>query len=351
LAGGVAHDFNNLLSIIIGYADLLLDSMSGEQRADIEGIQLAARRGASLTRQLLIFSRRQPVQPEIVNLNEVVTETDRLLRRTIGEDIDLVLDLRPDLRPIVIDRSRLEQILLNLVVNARAAMPEGGKLTISTAACQGNRHRVRLSVADTGVGMAPDVAERVFEPFFTTRAQGEGTGLGLATVYGAVTEAGGEVTLHTSPGCGTTFHIHFPAATAAPDLTIRAPERALHGNGETILLVEDDDDVRGIARRILTSAGYRVLEAAAPADALTISRDAEAVIDALLTDIIMPGMSGLDLARSLLQQHPTLPILFMTGYADPAILDQPLLTSSALLRKPFTAPNLLRGLRNVLDDA
>jgi nitrogen-specific signal transduction histidine kinase/CheY-like chemotaxis protein len=352
LAGGIAHDFNNLLAVITGYAELAASALPADDpvRADIEGIGQAAQKGAALTRQLLIFSRLEPSHPETFDLNAVVTETERLLRRTIGEDIELMTDLRAGLPPVTIDRSKLEQVILNLVVNARAAMPQGGRLTVATTVLAGAEPRVRLTVADTGTGMTAEVAEHAFEPFFTTKGPGEGTGLGLATVYGVVKDAGGDITLDTRPGHGTTFHIDLPAATSASSTPAAPPADRPAGEGETILVVEDDDTVREIVRRILSGAGYRVLQAPTPAEALALCERPDTRIDALLTDAIMPGMAGSQLIDQVHRIHPGLPTVLMSGYTSSWLPGEPAAASSTpLLRKPFTPPTLLRQIREILD--
>jgi two-component system cell cycle sensor histidine kinase/response regulator CckA len=361
LAGGVAHDFNNLLGVILGHTELALAAIPPDHpaRADLEGIRHAAQRGAALTRQLLIFSRLEPSQPETLDLNTVVTDTERLLRRTIGEDIDFVTLLDPDLRPVTIDRSKLEQILLNLVVNSRAAMPDGGRLTIETTntdpATGTNtqmRPHVRLTVTDTGCGMPPDVARRAFEPFFTTKGPGKGTGLGLATTYGAVKEAGGEITLTSQPGKGTTIRVQLPAAEHAAAAAAPPAAEPPGGRNETILVVEDEQAVREIITRILSRAGYRVIEAPSPAEVMQILDTANLHLDAVLTDVVMPGMSGTQLAEHIRHTHPTVPILFMSGYAAGSPPNAaPLPVHAPLIRKPFDSPTLLRHLRDALEHA
>jgi PAS domain S-box-containing protein len=389
LAGGVAHDFNNLLAVISGYADLVSSALAPADplRADLDGISNAARRGADLTRQLLLFSRLEPSAPETLDLNAVVADTEQLLRRTIGEDIEFVTLLEPGLHPVTIDHTKLEQVILNLVVNARAAMPDGGRLTIATANADaaggstsstgppdgpaggpdgpdggglggvvpGSRgtgragRQVRLTFADTGTGMEPGVAEHVFDPFFTTKGPGKGTGLGLATVYGVVKEAGGEIRLWTELGKGTAFDIYLPAAARRSSPAAPAPDSPVHGSGEVILLVEDEDEVRAIARRMLTNAGYQVVEAATPAEALTVYASA-GQIDAVLTDALMPGMSGAQLIEQFHRTRPDLPTLLMSGYTAGTLPSRESLpTDVPFIRKPFTAGNLLRRLREVLD--
>jgi two-component system cell cycle sensor histidine kinase/response regulator CckA len=354
LAGGVAHDFNNLLAVISGYADLLKSTLeAGDPRLeDVDGIGHAARRGAALTRQLLIFSRLEPSQPETLDLNAVVSDTEQLLRRTIGEDIEFVTLLEPDLRHVTIDRTKLEQIILNLVVNSRAAMPHGGRLTIGTAnvATRDAGTLVRLTVEDTGTGMEAAVAERVFEPFFTTKGPGEGTGLGLATAYGAVKEAAGDIRLWSEPGKGTTFEIDLPAAAQAAPVVVKVADEVADGGGETILVVEDEDAVREIAERILSQSGYQVLPAASPAEALDRYAGRLDRIDLVLTDALMPGMSGSELIDRLREIRPGLPAVLMSGYTASTLPGgQTMSSTTPLLRKPFTAPTLLKQLRRTLD--
>jgi PAS domain S-box-containing protein len=354
LAGGVAHDFNNLLAAITGYADLLREELpAGQPRRDLDGVVHAARSGAALTRQLLIFSRLQPSQPESLDLNAIIAETEQLLRRTIGDDIELLVRFQDGLPPVTMDRSKLEQIVLNLVVNARAAMPEGGTLRITTELVPARGDVppvVRLVVTDTGTGMPPEVAERAFDPFFTTKPQGHGTGLGLATVYGIVNEAGGTVVLNTEPGVGTSFQIDLPpgkAEPAAPGGTPAVPAEA-PGRGETILVVEDEAAVREITRRILTRSADRVLEAASPAEALELLAADSTQLDAILTDAIMPGMSGLQLIAQARAARPGLPALLMSGYSATSLPGgQTLPPGTPLIHKPFTAPVLLRHLREL----
>jgi hypothetical protein len=358
LAGGVAHDFNNLLAVISGYADMLDDELPPDApcRPDVAGIKQAAARAAALTRQLLIFSRLEPSQPETLDLNAIVADTERLLRRTLGEDIELVTTLDPALRPVTMDRSKLEQVLMNAVVNSRAAMPEGGRLTIATRCLPGASPTaspdICLTITDTGCGMPPEVAARAFEPFYTTKGPGQGTGLGLATAYGAVTEAGGSIALESEPGGGTTVRVRLPAATAAPSRPVPAAGRHRPGNGETVLVVEDEDAVRDIVRRILGNAGYRVCEAASPHAALELCAGAAVRPDVLLTDVIMPGMSGTQLAAALRRDVPDLPVLFMSGYTSGAAPGgQQLPPDAPLVRKPFDAATLLEALHGVLAGA
>jgi hypothetical protein len=361
LAGGVAHDFNNLLAVIGGYAELLTAAIpAGDPlRPDAEGIIDAADRAATLTRQLLIFSRLEPHSPEIIDLNAVVASTQQLLQRTLGEDIDMVTALEPGLPPITADRGRIEQVIMNLVVNARSAMPRGGRLTITTAAvppaalatttAPSDEGYLRLTVTDTGCGMTTEVLQHAFEPFFTTKPRGEGTGIGLATVYGAVTEAGGHVDIQSAVGSGTTFHVYLPA-TDRPSVADRlAPPPAGSARDQTILLVEDEDAVRDITARILTRAGFRVVQALSPEEALDLYRDANPSIDAVLTDAVMPGMSGPQLIEQLRRTRPGLPVLLMSGYSGGAAPTSPPPPADIpLIQKPFKSHTLLARLSGIL---
>jgi PAS domain S-box-containing protein len=355
LAGGIAHDFNNLLAVIAGYSEILSEDLGAEHpsRADLDGIKQAASRGSGLTRQLLIFSRLEPSQPEVLDLNAVVIDTQRLLSRTLGEDITVVTVLEPELPAVTMDRSKLEQVLMNAVVNSRAAMPSGGQLTITTSiaydAGQTGSTAACLTIVDTGCGMSPEVAAHAFEPFFTTKGPGQGTGLGLATAYGAVTEAGGTISLDSRPGLGTALRVTLPTSTAAiPDNTNGPADRAF-GNGERILVVEDEDAVRDIVSRILVKGGYQVHAAADPQQALKLCLDESLPIDALLTDVIMPGMSGTQLAAELRHNRPDLPVLFMSGYTNgPTPGGYELPSDAPLIRKPFETDTLLSGLRRLL---
>jgi hypothetical protein len=352
LAGGVAHDFNNLLAVITGYCGMVAESLPEDDpaQADVDGIRKAAERGASLTRQLLIFSRLEPSRPETVDLNAVVSETRQLLSRTLGEDIEFVTELAPDLRTVTVDRSKMEQVLLNLIMNARAAMPGGGELTIRTVNAPNDT--VALSVTDVGHGMEPEVARRAFEPFFTTRPKGQGTGLGLATAYGAVTDAGGTIELDSQPGRGTTVRVCLPAGQEQPDAAAAPAAGPPTGNGESVLLVEDEDAVREVVLRILTRSGYRVREVGSPLEALRIFTAGTDQFDVLLTDVVMPGMSGTQLASRLRELRPALPVLFMSGYTmGPAPGGQELPGDGSLLHKPFDRPALLTALHRVLQAA
>ncbi|MDI6102237.1 PAS domain S-box protein [Actinoplanes sp. NEAU-A12] len=355
LAGGIAHDFNNILAVISGYADMLVDELTDDHpsRADAAGIKQAASRGAALTRQLLLFSRSEPSQAELLDLNAVASDMLRLLARTLGEDIELGTVLVPDLPPVVMDRSKLEQVLMNAVLNARAAMPSGGRLTLSTSLEHdgGGGNQVCLAVTDTGCGMTPEVMARAFEPFFTTKGRGSGTGLGLATAYGVVTDAGGTISLESEPGRGTTLRVRLPAsAENAPGVSPAAPQAAASaGDGRRILVVEDEEAVRDIVCRLLAKAGYQVFAAPHPAEALRMCRDDALAFDVLLTDVIMPGMSGTQLSAELRRDRPGLPVLFMSGYTSgPAPGGQEMPADAPLIRKPFEKQTLLNEVHRLI---
>ena len=362
LAGGIAHDFNNILAVISGYATMLTEELNAADpsRADAQAIEQAAARGSGLTRQLLIFSRLEPSRPETLDLNVVATDMQRLLGRTLGEDIEFSTMLSANLPPITMDRGKLEQVLMNAVMNSRAAMPSGGRLTIATSAdpspdatAEGDAEAadfVCLTITDTGTGMAPEVAARAFEPFFTTKGRGQGTGLGLATAYGVVTDAGGTISLESQPGQGTRVRVRLPASSAG--VPADAPvdrSAAAAGHGRRILVVEDEDGVRDIVCRILTKAGYEVHAAGDPQEALKFCLDRSPHIDALLSDVIMPGMSGTQLAAELRAGRPDLPVLFMSGYTSgPAPGGQELPPDAPLIYKPFQADQLLHAVHQLL---
>jgi PAS domain S-box-containing protein len=357
LAGGIAHDFNNILAVISGYADMMADELGEGHPSlpDAAGIKQAASRGAALTRQLLLFSRSEPSQAELLDLNAVASDMLRLLGRTLGEDIELGTVLVPDLPPVVMDRGKLEQVVMNAVLNARAAMPSGGRLTISTCLEHGGDgdNQVCLAVTDTGCGMTPDVLARAFEPFFTTKGRGSGTGLGLATAYGVVTDAGGTISLESEPGRGTTLRVRLPAsAEGASGVTPAAPvASAKAGDGRRILVVEDEEQVRDIVCRLLRKAGYQVFAAPHPAEALRMCREGGLAFDVLLTDVIMPGMSGTQLTAELRRDRPGLPVLFMSGYTSgPAPGGQELPADAPLIRKPFESQTLLNEVHRVVTE-
>lgn len=366
LAGGVAHDFNNLLTVINGYSELLLHRYLNESmpfRRYIEEIKKAGERASALTGQLLAFSRKQVLQPKIFDLNDVVADMDKMLRRLIGEDIELIFRPETRLGKIKADPGQIEQVILNLVVNARDAMPNGGRITVETEnvtlaeSYTGQQLNpasdcsVRLTVKDTGTGIDPKVLPHIFEPFFTTKEKNKGTGLGLATVYGIVAQSGGQLDVTSQVGLGTTFTVYLPAVeqTAEPLVPDQPDEVVLDGH-ETILLVEDEDMVRLLSRTILLKHGYHVLEAAYGAEALQISQEYEGAIDLLATDVVMPHMSGRELAERLLQLRPTLKVLYMSGYTEDTIVHHGVTEpGTAFLPKPFTPNVLARKVREVLD--
>jgi signal transduction histidine kinase/ActR/RegA family two-component response regulator len=365
LAGGIAHDFNNLLTAILGYAELMEEQLPDDEdlRSSLHEIHVAGERAAALTRQLLAFSRRQVLQPRILDLNVVVAEMEKLLRRLIGEDVVLTTRLDPRLASVKADPGQLEQVLMNLAVNARDAMPCGGRLTIETgnaaldagfaAAHPGARVGAYavITVADTGTGMSADVLSHVFEPFFTTKEQGKGTGLGLATAYGIVTQSDGFITVESELGRGTTFRIHFPRVTGKASLSSSGARRTVSPRGaETILLVEDEPGVRRLSRTILESLGYHVLEAASGEKALEVARAHVGEIHLVATDVIMPGMSGRVLWDRLRPLRPHTRVLFVSGYTDDAIAPHGVLeAATAFLQKPFTPHGLAEKVRQVLD--
>ena len=363
LAGGVAHDFNNLLTAIRGSAAFLLEDLpqGAPSRADVEEIERAADRATSLTRQLLTFSRRQVVGPAVVDLNDVVRGAARLLSRLIGEDVLLRLELAEPLPPVLADPAQLEQVITNLAVNARDAMPGGGVLTLRTAeialdaasAPGGGAGRwLRLEVEDTGVGLSPEAREHLFEPFFTTKPAGVGTGLGLATVYGIVKQSGGAVGATSRPGRGTTFAVLLPPAAETAGTTARtAPPTAARGGTERILIVEDEPAVRELARRALARFGYRLTVAATPEEALRLVAEEGLRLDLLLTDVVMPGMGGHELAGRVTALRPGLPVLFMSGYSGPVAPGATPLPALDLVEKPFTVEELARRVRASLDRA
>jgi len=363
LAGGVAHDFNNVLTAISGYAAFLLEGLppGDARREDVLGIQEAAERAAALTQQLLAFGRKQVMQPSVIDMREVVDDTGRMLRRLIGEHIDLAIVTGPLVSPVLADRGQLSQVLVNLAVNARDAMPEGGRLTIEAREVPlteeyADAHLavepgpyVRVAVSDTGHGMTPEVRAHLFEPFFTTKPRGKGTGLGLSTVYGIVKQFGGHIFVYSEPGHGTTMKIYLPRAESAA--TPAPPRRGPTSRGtETILLVEDDAAIRGVIRRVLEAQGYTVLHMASPREALDAVTRLPGRIDLLLTDVVLPEMSGRELADRLVTNRPELAVLYMSGYTDDAIVHQGRLDpGTEFLPKPFAPEMLVRRVREVLD--
>ncbi|MCX6546201.1 MAG: response regulator [Acidobacteria bacterium] len=367
LAGGIAHDFNNLLTIIMGNASLLDDALEpgDERHGEVGQIQVAAERAEKLTRQLLAFARKQIVEPRTVNLNDLVLRTDRMLRRLIGEHVELVTILAPDAMAVHVDPAQIEQVLLNLAVNARDAMLDGGTLTLRTAnveMAEGDPTRepdtppgayVRLSVVDTGTGMDGRTAAHVFDPFFTTKAAGKGTGLGLATCYGIVKQLRGQITIDTARGRGTAFHVDLPVATSPAQVEETPEERVeLPRGSEVVLLVEDEVQVRRLAASILRQRGYDVFEAANGPEALGFEAGHEGPIDILVTDIVMPQMRGTELASRLKPRRPDMKVLFMSGYTDDQMFRQEVGTGSfAFLAKPFTPASLASKVREQLDSS
>jgi two-component system, cell cycle sensor histidine kinase and response regulator CckA len=367
LAGGVAHDFNNLLTAILGYGQLILSELEEKNPLHEYASEVvkAGERAATLTRQLLVFSRKQILQPKPLDLNAIVREMERMLRRVIGENIDLLTSCAPQLGRVHADAGQIEQVLMNLVVNARDAMPDGGKLTIETAEMELDRSYaeqhsdvapgkyVVLAVTDTGIGMTPDVKARIFEPFFTTKGAGQGTGLGLSTVYGIVNQSGGHIVLYSEPGHGTSFKICLPRVDEAPEPAPPPADGAPAASGsETILLVEDEEIVRRLARNVLSEKGYRVLEAVDGKSAVDICNAHLGPIDLLLTDLVMPGMSGRDLALYIHATRPSTKVLFMSGYSEGAVIHQGMLEEhTPFLSKPFSPDALVRHVRETLDRA
>ena len=367
LAGGIAHDFNNLMTSVIGYSDLLLRRIGEDDplRKGIEQINKAGERAASLTNRLLAFSRKQVLQPKVLDLNVVIADTEKMLRRVIGEDIIVVSDLSPGLALVMADPGQIEQVVMNLVVNARDAMPMGGRLTIETQnvyLCESYSqqhvdlqpgHYVMLAVSDTGIGMEEETRSRIFEPFFTTKEKGKGTGLGLATVYGIVKQSGGHIWVYSEPGRGTAFKIYLPRADEDSVTPRLEPVRCevVRGKSETILLVEDDDSVRDLASDFLRISGYKVLAARHGDEALKIFKENGHSIRMLVTDVVMPGMSGRELAVILQSLSLELQVLFISGYTENAIVHHGVLDAGInFLQKPFTPEALARKVRQVLDE-
>ena len=361
LAGGVAHDFNNLLTVINGYSDMLLGDAPPESlREGLKEIRNAGERAAALTQQLLAFSRKQILEPSVVNLNRVVDDIQKMLRRLIREDIELVSKLSPDLGNITADQGQLQQVIMNLAVNARDAMPDGGAIIIETANVMfdeayvsghaGTRTgpHVMLAVSDTGIGMTPEVRKRIFEPFFTTKPTGTGTGLGLATVYGMVKQSGGWIWVYSEPDRGSTFKVYFPR-TDSPASPSQAPLKRETGGNETILVVEDQPEVRDLAVTALRKCGYNVHSAADGAEAIAFSRQFSGALHLLLTDVIMPGTNGRETADTLRKQRPGLRVLFMSGYTANVIAHHGVLDAGIdYLQKPFTPEILAARVREVL---
>jgi len=363
LAGGIAHDFNNLLTVINGYTGMLIETLSPKdpRRADAERVKTASERAAALTRQLLAFSRKQVLTPITLNLNSVVSDLSRMLPRLIGEDIDMAFMPGEQLSSIFADRGQVEQVLMNLIVNARDAMPHGGKITVETNNKKLDekytRHRrgvvpgeyVMLAVTDTGTGMDAAIQAQIFEPFFTTKEEGKGTGLGLATVYGIVKQSGGHIAVYSEPGQGTTFRIYFPATSASKKLDREPVLTPYRAKGETVLVIEDEADLRNMIVRALRRREYHVLEARTGEEALELVQNHEDAVQLLITDIVMPGMRGTEAAQRLADVVPDLKILYMSGYTDSAMFHQKLLeTGSIFLQKPFTVSALEEKVQKAL---
>jgi two-component system cell cycle sensor histidine kinase/response regulator CckA len=368
LAGGIAHDFNNVLTVILGHCELLLTQLDDLHpfREEVTEIQAAGERAATLTRQLLAFSRKQLLEPIVLDVNEVVTGLEKMLRRLIPENIRITVSLQPGPTRIRADPGQLEQIVMNLVVNARDAMAEGGQVTIETKrleldAAYAEEHSyvkpgpyVMLAVSDTGSGMDRETQNRIFEPFFTTKEQGRGTGLGLSTVYGIVKQSGASIEVDSELERGTVFKIYFPAQggpVSAREIPVREPLASVHGS-ETVLLVEDEAGLRSLARRVLEMHGYRVLDGSSAESAIQTSRSHDGAIHLLLTDTVMPGRSGPELVGVLAAERPDMKVLYMSGYTTENVLRHGLLRGvAAFLQKPFTPDVLAARVRNVLDGA
>ncbi len=366
LAGGVAHDFNNLLSIVLSYSELCAEGLKDDDRMreDLAQITEAGLRAAGLTRQLLAFSHQQVLEPKVIDLNEIFAKMEQMLRRLIGEDVELVSEAQPDLRRVKADPGQVEQVIMNLVVNARDAMPRGGKLTVATknvlldegyasqhVGVKAGAH-VLLTVNDTGTGMDRATLARIFEPFFTTKELGKGTGLGLATVFGIVRQSGGSICVESEPGVGTTFEVYLPMVEAALSRRCAEPpplDRISLFGTETVLLVEDDERVRALVRSILLKFGYLVLEAQSAGDAFLLSEQHQGPIDLLLTDVVMPRMSGRQLADRLLLERPEMKVLYMSGYTNDAVVRHGVNSTIAFIQKPITPEPLVRKMRQVLD--
>lgn len=366
LTGGVAHDFNNLLTAIRGFAQFALDEQlpSSRARDDIEQILQAADRAATLTRQLLAFSRRQVLQPQVLNVNDVLINLQKILSRVLGEDVEVQFFLEPVLAPVVVDPGQLEQVIMNLVVNARDAMPEGGLLTIETTNARIDEafavthfdavpgDYVKISISDTGSGMTPEVIARIFEPFFSTKDRDRGTGLGLATSYGIIRQSGGYIGVYSEPGRGSTFKVFLPRATEVEHHEPRAePETLTRLQGsETILVIEDDDRVRRVSAGALVRSGYRVLEARSAEAALALFREHRDEIHLVVSDVVLPRMNGPALVRELQAIRPDIRVLYVSGYTENAINQMGTLEPSVeLLEKPFAPDALVRRVRTVLD--
>ena len=363
LAGGVAHDFNNLLTVILGYSDVLAAKLDPGSLAleELDEIRSAGERAASLTRQLLAFSRQQVLERKVIDVNDLIANIEKMLRRLIGEDIELVTVPDPALRRVFADSGQLEQVIMNLAVNARDAMPRGGKLTLETANVELDQAYARahatvrpgsyvmIAVSDTGVGMNAETLTRIFEPFFTTKERGKGTGLGLATVYGIVKQSGGYVWVYSEAERGTTFKIYLPPAEQGAEVEEATAALPPVRGSETVLLVEDEESVRTLSRTILESYGYSVLEAGSGLEALEMVRERGGSIDLLLTDVVMPSMGGADLVTRLQVLRPGIRVLYMSGYTDDTVVRHAHLKQGRVfLQKPFTPETLVRKVREAL---
>ncbi len=363
IVGGVAHDFNNILGTMLASVDFLLDELPEKStpRADAETIRAAVKRGAELTQQLLAFSRQQVLEPKVVSLNELVADTQRMLMRTIGEDVAIRVSLGEHLSSVRVDPGQVQQILLNLSVNARDAMPTGGTLAIQTRNTILNdstpmSHSVAspgqyvvLTVSDDGTGMGAATLEQIFEPFFTTKPKGRGTGLGLSTVFGIVEQSGGHIRVASTLGHGTTFEIYLPAVNERPQQTEEIRETPIPRGNETILLAEDDESLRTLTARILKAQGYQVLEASDGVEALRVADKHKGTLDLLTTDMVMPTMGGHDLANELTARRPGIKVLFVSGYTDDAVGRGELQPGDAFLQKPVDPRMLARKVRQMLD--
>ena len=373
LAGGVAHDFNNLLGVILNYASFVAEDLSAatEQdwlqrvtsaRGDLAQVTLAAQRAANLTRQLLAFARQEVIRPQVLDLDQVIASVEEMLHLTIGDRVEMVTSLAGDLWPVLADSSQLQRVLVNLVVNARDAMPDGGTLTIDTrnvdvdaAVIAGGSNaregkNVRVRVSDTGTGISADVIDHVFEPFFTTKGVDGGTGLGLSTVYGILSQADGQIEIHSEMGGGTTVSMTFPVTAEAASTLTEPPALRRSPEGETVLVVEDESALRDVTDRILSRNGYRVLLAATGQEALQIARDHVGDIHLLITDVVMPQMLGIEVAERIRAIEPGIAVLFMSGYARPVLASQGRLDMNvALVEKPFSEAELLDHVGQVLN--
>jgi nitrogen-specific signal transduction histidine kinase len=365
LAGGVAHDFNNLLTVMNGYAEIVMSSLPAENphKGLLAEVVKAGNRASSLTSQLLAFSRKQILAPKVLNLNDVVENAEKMLRRMIGEDVLLVTAYDTSLNHVKVDPGQVEQVIVNLAINARDAMPQGGTLTIGTCnidldeeqclqypGCKPGSY-VAITMTDTGSGMTPEVKARIFEPFYTTKEVGKGTGLGLAMVYGIVKQSDGYIAVDTTVGVGTTFKIFLPCVSDTEDSSRPDDGETLPRRGnETVLLVEDEEGVRKLARLILEMHGYKVLEASSGREAINLENTHVGPIHLLITDVVMPEISGRQLVESLLPRHQGLKVLYMSGYTDDAIVRHGVMDASdSFLQKPFSLPSLAKKVRDVLD--